>query len=197
MINNLILHNFWIHMRLTNTPATWLTLHECFLPTHVRPSKPNSKPLWHWQRWLPGRLTHWEWAPHEVKLSAHSSMSAVGEKEKKVSFYMNPYGCKHGIPLPCVSVKTVIRDHYWYFYIHCQHIVFVWVIITHVSTPGLCPAFLNLLQMMEKNTSRNWWPIMGIEVEPGAFSSAFSRIDRPAAGLMTGQASAWKTASPY
>ena len=69
----------------------------CNSPTQVRPSKPNSKPLWHWQRWLPGRFMHWAWAPHEDKPSAHSSISAGTEEERKWGFYMNSWACKPGI----------------------------------------------------------------------------------------------------
>lgn len=97
----------------------------------------------------------------------------------KLSFYMNPCASKNGIPLqvPCVSVKTVIRDYYRYLYIHCLHIVFlfVWVIITRFSTPGLRPAFLNeLCKLREKKTkkktmAKTWAPILGTEVKPGAF----------------------------
>lgn len=118
----------------------------------------------------------------------------------KLSFYMNPCASKNGIPLqvPCVSVKTVIRDYYRYLYIHCLHIVFlfVWVIITRFSTPGLRPAILNeLCKLREKknkqqNNGRNLGPNPGNRGEAWGFPSAFSRRHRPDAGLMTGHASA-------
>lgn len=78
-----------VDVKLTCSPATRLPPPPTSLwnlPTHVRPSKANSKPLWHWQRWLPARLMHFEWAPHKIKLSAHSSMSAAEEKERKYVF---------------------------------------------------------------------------------------------------------------
>lgn len=67
-------------MRATNSEVF-------YSPIQVRLSYPNSKPLWHWQRWLPGRFRHCEFSPHELRPSAHSSTSESKREQDNVMFF--------------------------------------------------------------------------------------------------------------
>lgn len=58
----------------------------CVLPIQVRLSCPYSKPLWHWQLWLPGRFTHWAWLPQKLRPSAHSSTSKRNRIKRHINF---------------------------------------------------------------------------------------------------------------